>query len=124
MDYDYELTDICLFDLRAEDKCKREMRIVVEYVPKRRKRWTTPKIADIFLMDTDSSGIGLLLEATRRREAGFINCGLWLAISIYAITQSWPIPSKAVVIVILVISFCWYVIPPRRDLVTRGDKAR
>jgi len=50
------------------------------------------------------AGVGLLLEIMRRREAGFLNCGLWLALSIYAIAQ-------AVAIVIFVVSFIWYLAP-------------
>jgi hypothetical protein len=44
------------------------------------------------------AGIGLLLETIRRREAGFVNCGLWLMVSIYSIAVSEPIASRAVVI--------------------------
>ena len=36
------------------------------------------------------AGIGLLLEIMTRREAGFLNCGLWLGLSIYAIAQNHP----------------------------------
>jgi hypothetical protein len=57
------------------------------------------------------AGIGLLLEIVRRREAGFLNCGLWLALSIYAVAQNQPTPSKAAAIIILAVSFIWYVVP-------------
>jgi len=54
------------------------------------------------------AGIGLLLETIRRREAGFVNCGLWLMVSIYSIAVSEPIASRAVVIGIFVVSFVLY----------------
>lgn len=57
------------------------------------------------------AGIGLLLEIMRRREAGFLNYGLWLALSIYAIAQNQPTPSKALAILIFAVSFIWYVAP-------------
>lgn len=54
------------------------------------------------------AGIGLFLETIRRREAGFVNCGLWLLVSIYSIAVSEPIASRAVAIGIFAVSFVWY----------------
>ena len=57
------------------------------------------------------SGIGLLLETLKRREAGFFNCFFWLMLSICAIALSWPIPSKVAVFGICVVMFMLYVVP-------------
>jgi hypothetical protein len=66
------------------------------------------------------AGLGLLLEATRRREAAFLNCGMWLAFSIYAIAQNQPTPSKAVAMGIFAVSFVWYAAPGKARFIRSG----
>jgi hypothetical protein len=62
------------------------------------------------------SGVGLLLEALNRWEAALINCGLWLAVSIYAVAEGEPAFSTAVVVGLFAVDVVWYVLPVRRKV--------
>jgi hypothetical protein len=57
------------------------------------------------------TGAGLLLEAINRREAALINCGFWLALSIYNIAQGEPAFANVVFAAIFVVEVLWYVLP-------------
>jgi hypothetical protein len=62
------------------------------------------------------AGAGLLLEALNRWEAALMNCGLWLAVSIYAVAESEPAFSTAVVVGLFAVDVVWYVLPVRRKV--------
>lgn len=63
------------------------------------------------------SGVGLLLEALNRWEAALMNCGLWLAVSIYAVAEGEPAFSTAVVVGLFAVDVVWYVLPVRRKVI-------
>ena len=55
-----------------------------------------------------------MLEALNRWEAALMNCGLWLAVSIYAVAEGEPAFSTAVVVGLFAVDVVWYVLPVRR----------
>jgi hypothetical protein len=79
--------------------------------------WTVFYDNPYFTIALVLAGAGLLLEAINRREAGVINCGLWLALSIYSIAHSEPAVSTSLVVGLLAADVIWYALTAKRNAI-------